>query len=100
MLPVAPRGLFTWTFQDGQYMNKIDYCPIHGTWKSAVRNSKTLTGPDSSIYYTMLRLPLKLKRAKSAKQRNVGAELDENETGTFKTRIQSALKQKSKETSN
>ena len=40
------RRLYTWTSQDGQYQNQIDYIPCSQRWRSSIQSAKTRPGAD------------------------------------------------------
>ena len=40
------RGLYTWTSQDGQHRNQIDYILCSQRWRSSIQSTKTRPGAD------------------------------------------------------
>ena len=57
------RGIYTWTWPDGQHWNQIDYILCSQRWRSSIQSTKTRPGadcsPDHELLITKFRLKLK-----------------------------------------
>ena len=48
------RRLYTWTSQDGQLRNQVDYILCSQRWRSSIQSAKTRTGTDCGSDYELL----------------------------------------------
>ena len=56
------RRLYTWTSQDGQYQNQIDYSLCSQRWRSSIQSAKARPGGDcGSDHELIAKFRLKLK---------------------------------------
>ena len=58
------RRLYTWTSQDGQHRNQIDYILCSQRWRSSIQSTKTRPGADcgSDHEHLIAKFRLKLKK--------------------------------------
>ena len=57
------RRLYTWTSQDGQHWNQIDYILCIQRWRNSIQSAKTRSGADcGSDYELIAKFRLKLKK--------------------------------------
>ena len=58
------RRLYTWTSQDAQHQNQIDYNLCSQRWRSSIQLTKTRTGADcgSDLVLLITKFRLKLKK--------------------------------------
>ena len=57
------RRLYTWTAQDGQYQNQIDYILCSQRWRSSIQSAKTRLGADyGSDHELIAKFRVKLKK--------------------------------------
>ena len=61
------RRLYTWTSQDGQYQNQIDYILCSQRWRSSIQPAKTRLGADSGSDHELLIVKFRLKLKKVGK---------------------------------
>ena len=61
------RRLYTWTSQDSQYQNQIDYILCSQRWTSSIQSAKTRLGPDYSTDHELLIVKFRLKLKKVGK---------------------------------
>ena len=55
------RRLYTWTSQDGQYQNQIDYILCSQRWRSSIQPAKTRLGADCGSDHELLIAKFRLK---------------------------------------
>ena len=62
------RRFYTWTSQNGQYQNQIDYILSRKIWRSSIQPAKTRPGADCGLDHELLinKFRLKLKRVGKA----------------------------------
>ena len=58
------RRLYTWTSQDGQYPNQIDYILCSQTWRSSIQSAKTRPGANCGSDHELLIAKFRLKLKK------------------------------------
>ena len=61
------RSLYTWTSQDGQHRNQIDYILCSQRWRSSIQLAKTRPGADCGSDHELLITKLRLKLKKVGK---------------------------------
>ena len=61
------RRLYTWTSQDGQHRNPIDYILCSQRWRSSVQSAKTRPGADCGSDHELLIAKFRLKLKKVGK---------------------------------
>ena len=61
------RRLYTWTSQDGQHRNQIDYILCSQRWRSSIQLAKTRPGADCGSDHELLITKLRLKLKKVGK---------------------------------
>ena len=61
------RRLNTWTSQDGQYRNQIDYILCSQRWRSSIQSAKTRLGADCGSNHELLNAKFRLKLNKVGK---------------------------------
>ena len=61
------RRLYTWTSQDGQYQNQIDYILCSQRWRSTIQSVKTRLGADCGSDHELLIAKVRLKLKKVGK---------------------------------
>ena len=61
------RRLYTWTSQDGQHWNEIDYFLCSQRWRSSIRTAKTRPGADCGSDHELLIAKFRFKLKKVGK---------------------------------
>ena len=61
------RRLYTWTSQDGQHRNQIDYILCGQRWRSSIQSAKTRLGADCGSDHELLIAKFRLKLKKVGK---------------------------------
>ena len=61
------RRLYTWTSQDGQYLNQIDYILCIQRWRSSIQSVKTRWGADCGTDHEFFIAKFRLKLQKVGK---------------------------------
>ena len=61
------RRVYTWTSQDDQYQNQIDYIPCSQRRRSSIQSAKTRPGADCGSEHKLLIVKLRLKLKKVGK---------------------------------
>ena len=61
------RRLYTWTSQDGQHRNQIDYILCSQRWRSSIQSTKPRSGADCGSDHNLLITKLRLKLMKVGK---------------------------------
>ena len=61
------RRLYTWTSQDGQHQNQIDYILCSQRWRSPIQSAKTRPGADYGSDHELLIAKFRLKLKKVGK---------------------------------
>ena len=61
------RRLYTWTSQDGQHQNQIDYILCSQKWRSSIQSAKTRPGADCGSDHEFLIAKLRIKLNKVGK---------------------------------
>ena len=61
------RKLYTWTSQDGQHWNQIDYILCSQKWRSSIQSAKTRLGADCGSDHEILIAKFRLKLKKVEK---------------------------------
>ena len=61
------RRLYTWTSQDGQHRNQIDYILCSQRWRSSIQSAKTGPGADCGLDHELLITKSRLKLKKVEK---------------------------------
>ena len=61
------RRLYTWTSQDGQHQNQIDYILCSQRWRSSIQSAKTRRGADCGSDHELLIAKFRLKLKKVGK---------------------------------
>ena len=61
------RRLYTWTSQDGQHRNQIDYILCSKRWRSSIQSTKTRPGADCGSDHELLITTFRLKLKKVGK---------------------------------
>ena len=61
------RRLYTWTSQDGQHRNQIDYILGSQRWRSSIQSAKTRLGADCGLDHELLIGKFKLRLKKVGK---------------------------------
>ena len=61
------RRLYTWTSQDGQHRNQIDYILCNQRWRSSVQSAKPRLGADCGSDHELLIAKFRLKLKKVEK---------------------------------
>ena len=60
-IPFSNRLLYTWTSQNGQKQNQIDYVVCSQRWRSSIQSAKTRPGADCGSDYELLIAKLRFK---------------------------------------
>ena len=61
------RRVYTWTSQDGQHRNQIDYIICSQMWRSSIQSTKTRQGADGGSDHELLITKFRLKLKKVGK---------------------------------
>ena len=61
------RRLYTWTSQDGQHRNQIDYILCSQRWRSSIQSAKTRLGADCGSDHELLIAKFRLQLKKYGK---------------------------------
>ena len=61
------RRCYTWTSQDTQHQNQIDYVLCSQRWRSSIESSETRPGADCGSYHELLIAKFRLKLKKVVK---------------------------------
>ena len=61
------RWLYTWTSQDGQYRNQVDYNLCSRRWRSSIQSAKTRPGADCGSDHELLIAKVRIKLNKAGK---------------------------------
>ena len=61
------RRLYTWSSQDGQYQNQVDYILCSQRWRSSIQSAKTRPGADYGSDHELLIAKFRLKLKKVGK---------------------------------